>query len=144
MHYLAYLASFLGLGGVEMSVIIVVFSLIFGAIMGIAGMIFAHQKQKLWHETTRLALEKGQPVPVDTSEMEPSRPSTGQPEQHDLRGGLVLIAVGVGSYIFLSAIATHQVALLAYIPGLIGVALIVHWLLMNLLSRNSTPRNPRA
>ena len=68
-----------------------------------------HQRDKLWHETARLALEKGQPLPPlphSDEDLKNVPPPGANPEewwgwkrerrrQRDLRRGLILLAVGV-------------------------------------------------
>jgi hypothetical protein len=140
------LLAFLGLGGAELAVIIAIMGMIFGGIMGIAGMFFDHQRKKLAHDVARLALEKGQPVPAQFAGDEHRRPERHGADlnQHDLRGGLVLIGVGAGVYLFLNAVADHRVALLGAVPGFIGIALLVNWLLVRLTSRKQGNPPPPA
>jgi hypothetical protein len=122
------LGGIVGLGTAELAMIIAIFGLIFGCVMGALGMYFDHQRKRLWHETTRLALEKGRPVPVYGQREESPAHEAAELRHHDLRGGLVLIAVGAGLYVFLRAVSNPAVAALGYIPGFIGAALLVHWL----------------
>lgn len=138
------LLALLGLNGMELAVLIAICGLIFGGLMGIAGMFFEHQRKKLAHDVARLALEKGQPVPPDFAGEEHRRPHRPGSElnHHDLRGGLVLIGVGAGVYLFLDAVADQKVALLATVPGFIGIALVVNWILVRLLTRKQTDNNP--
>lgn len=95
--------------------------IIFGCGVGIlaiiSGVSYAKKEQKLWHETARIAIENGQPVPTN-----PSNKRNGG-KRNDIRVGLILIAVGAGVYIFLNAVAGAQLANVGGIPGLIGVAL---------------------
>lgn len=147
LHHPPPLLALFGLGGVELALIIAICGMIFGGIMGIVGMFFDHQRKKLAHDVARLALEKGQPVPAEFTAAEHQRPREADhgPSHHDLRGGLVLIAVGAGVYLFLNAVADSRVALLATVPGFIGIALLVNWLLTYLTSRKSnTPPPPAA
>jgi hypothetical protein len=146
LHHPSPLLAFLGLGGAELAVIVAIMGIIFGGIMGIVAMFFQHQRKKLAHDVARLALEKGQPVPPQFAGEEhrrPDRPGTDL-NQHDLRGGLVLIGVGAGVYLFLDAVADHRVALLGAVPGFIGIALLVNWLLVRLLTRKRDNPPPPA
>ena len=74
-----------------------------GIIFGGLGMYFHHRRQALWHETARIALEKGQPLPPLPND-EPAQ--SHEDKKNDFRGGLVLIAVGAGLYLFLAACRT--------------------------------------
>jgi hypothetical protein len=125
------------MSGAELGITIGIAGMIFGGVMGLAGMYFHHQRQRLWHETTRIALEKGQPVPVYREDHESPQRQASELRQHDLRGGLVLIAVGGGLYLFFRAVSNESVAALGYIPGLIGVALIVHWVIARAFAKRS-------
>lgn len=136
--------AFLGLGGAELAVIIAILGMIFGGIMGIAGMFFNHQRKKLAHDVARLALEKGQPVPPQFADEEHrhSHPTGNGFPHRDLRSGLVLIGVGAGVYLFLNAVADSRVALLGAVPGFIGIALVINWLLVRLMSRKQENNPP--
>lgn len=108
--------------------------LLVAIIVPTAAMYFHHRRQQLWHETARIALEKGQPVPPrprSDEEMELTPPAgvaydewlaakRAQQWRHDIKGGLVLIAVGVGLYLMLGS------SYLGAVPGMIGVALLVY------------------
>ncbi len=87
------------------------------AVAIIFGVSYAKKEQELWHETARIAIEKGQPVPPGPSEIK----SGGK--RNDIRVGLILIAVGLGVYLFLYAVVGSRLANVGTIPGLIGVAL---------------------
>ena len=79
---------------------------------------FKHRKLRMNHETiTRLA-EKGLPIPPELMEP-PRRGNAG------LRGGLVLVALGIAlSFFFAGWGPGWSIGL---IPGLMGVALLVAW-----------------
>jgi uncharacterized iron-regulated membrane protein len=79
---------------------------------------FKHRKSVMNHETiTRLA-EKGLPIPAELMEP-PRRGNAG------LRGGLVLVALGIAlSFFFAGWGPGWSIGL---IPGLMGVALLVAW-----------------
>lgn len=79
---------------------------------------FKHRKAQMNHETiTRLA-EKGLPIPPELLE----RP---RPGHAGLRGGLVLVALGVALSIFFAGWGPGWS--IGLIPGLMGVALLVAW-----------------
>lgn len=79
---------------------------------------YKHRKLRMTHETIARLAEKGLPVPPEL--LEPPRRS-----QAGLRGGLVLLALGVGLAIFLDEV--HAPWSIGLIPGLMGVALLVAW-----------------
>ncbi|MEO6996354.1 MAG: DUF6249 domain-containing protein [Lacunisphaera sp.] len=123
---------YMGLGG-----------MVTGTIFGGLGMYFHHKRQALWHETARLALEKGQPVPPSPDWDESSTTlatSHVQIRANRIRGllisGLINVALGAGLYLGLSQIS-GALANFAAIPGFIGVALLLAAFLDLLLTRNS-------
>jgi hypothetical protein len=79
----------------------------------VATMAYKHRSEKLWNETARLALEKGQPIPerplsedemkirapsgMDLAEWERSR--RRRRREKDMRGGLITLAIGVALYL---------------------------------------------
>lgn len=93
----------------------------------VGGLIIAHRRQAMWHETARLALEKGQPLPRPPEDETPALPGERRVREsrNDIRSGLILIAVGAGLYIFLSGFITRGLGLVGAIPGFIGVALLL-------------------
>lgn len=118
--------------------------IIFAFVIVIVGIkrYFQWKRYQLWHETARIALEKGQPVPPG----EPSgrdqwdrgywRGSWGP--WGELRRGLVLLAVGAALYLALPEEAKPYAA----IPAFIGVASLVIGLLSFLKSdKASDPRD---
>jgi len=118
----------LGIGGIVMTGVIVV-----------AAFYFQNRKRQQWHETARLALEKGQPLPPwpkSDEELELTPPPGAslaewealrrvRSQRGSLKGGLILIAVGAGLYIMMGTDAGRAGA----IPALIGVAMIVYALI---------------
>jgi hypothetical protein len=99
----------------------------------------ARKKAELHHETIRLALEKGQPLPPELL----SPPAAAEPKAKvsDRKSGLILIAVGIGLYFFFLGIGgalnlPPGVQWVALIPGLIGVALLINWVLERGGARN--------
>jgi hypothetical protein len=101
-------------------------------------MYYHHRRQQLWHETARIALEKGQPMPPqprDDDEAEHTPPpgvaygdwiaaKRATERRHDTKGGLVLIAVGAGLYLMMGSGSVGR--FIGAIPGLIGVALLLY------------------
>jgi hypothetical protein len=108
------------LGGVSLTAVIIIF-----------GLKSSLRRQELWHETARVALEKGQPLPPAPEPLgaEASPPTPA----NDVRTGLILIACGVGIFLFLGNIISRSFGFAGAIPGLMGVALLLH----GLLSRKS-------
>jgi hypothetical protein len=110
-------------------------------------------KEQLWHDTARLALEKGQPIPPrapsDEEIKAPLPPSGDHPAEwervrranrrrKDIRNGLLLAAVGAGFYFSGDhGHFTRAGGFLTYIPLFIGAALILNGLLDGLFSHSS-------
>ncbi|HEY4300472.1 MAG TPA: DUF6249 domain-containing protein [Candidatus Didemnitutus sp.] len=88
------------------------------------GLKHSQRQQELWHETARLALEKGQPLPPMPEGMKPA--SKPEARSDDLRAGLILIGVGGGIYLFFTAMNLYFLRFAGAIPGLIGVALLLY------------------
>jgi hypothetical protein len=111
---------------------------IVGTVFGFTAIIVAvvayarHRSNQLRHETIRLAIEKGQPLPPDLLDAPSVRDSydargRNTPER-DLRRGLVLLALGIGLCLYLGVGnftgSGHHWAV-GFIPGLIGAAYLV-------------------
>ena len=100
-------------------------------------------QQRLWHETARIALEKGQPLPEGlTADMlaGPGLRKCGPNRSwNDFKGGLVLIGVGTGIYLAIPGPAR----LWGFMPGMIGVALLVAGLIgLATRGRNGAENDP--
>ena len=79
---------------------------------------YKHRKVQMNHETiTRLA-ERGLPIPPELMDS-PRRGNAG------LRGGLVLVALGIALSVFFAGWGPGWS--IGLIPGLLGVALLVAW-----------------
>jgi len=113
-------------------------SMLLTIVVIIGGLIIAHHRQKLWHDTARLALEKGQPLPAREEETAPPRPQSDGTSR-DLRAGLILVACGLSLYLFLGALLGPALALIGAIPGFIGVALLLFGGLSLLFKRKDSP-----
>lgn len=101
---------------------------VFGFTAVIVGLVAysRHRNQRLRHETIRLALEKGQPLPSDL--LDPAPGDGRRPADRDLRRGLVLVAVGLGLCLYLGLAGFPGGSrnwAVGFIPGLIGVAYLV-------------------
>jgi len=121
------------------AIIVPVAGMIFGGVMAVSAMYFKHQKQRLWHETARVALERGQPLPANLVEDDKPLRLRVRSGRNDVRSGLILISVGAGLYLFLWQTGARDAAAVGAIPGFIGVAL----LLFGLLS-SPAPKDPSA
>jgi hypothetical protein len=90
--------------------------------LGVNGRI---RRSRQLHETIRLMVEKGQPIPPELlqSQDPPRRPRS------DLRTGLVLVSVGIGSILFFYGVGgnTANVWGLGLIPLLMGLAFLITW-----------------
>ena len=82
-------------------------------------LLYKHRKLRMTHETIVRLAEKGMPVPPELFEPPPGRSS-------GLRGGLVLIGLGLGLSLFFLQAGTAAWSI-GLIPGLMGVALLVAW-----------------
>jgi hypothetical protein len=82
---------------------------------------YKHRRQRMTHDTIVRLAEKGLPIPPEL--LEPP-----EPKRHSdagLRGGLVLLALGIALALFLSEV--HGPWSIGFIPGLMGVALLIAW-----------------
>jgi hypothetical protein len=94
----------------------------------LVGMRHKQERRRLWHETARLALEKGQPLPPPDE-----APHAGT--TNDFRVGLILVAIGAACYI---AIEDRDKLVLAAVPGFVGLALVINGVLARVF------RSPRS
>ena len=123
------------------AIVVPVCGLIFAGVVVVTAMYFRLQRQRQWHETARLALEKGQPIPVPLS---PPDGGGRRPEQsNDLRSGLVLIGVGVGLYVFLGTFLGRGLGYVGAIPGCIGIGLLLNGLFTALTAKRKAPTDER-
>ena len=129
-----------------------------GAAISISALYVHHQRRRLWHDTARLALEKGQPLPpqppswedpavvmkaVSENQFTKSGKRKQPRWQRDLRGGLVMMAIGSGLYIALSKADGPAILLVAaYVPGFIGLALVLNALISGIFSAKETEVRP--
>jgi hypothetical protein len=129
--------------------------IILAGVITVTAMYFKHQRERQWHETARLALEKGQPIPVPPpagaygSGVILQRDPHGRPapqddiSPHDVRGGLVLVGTGIGLWLMLAAI-DERLRFIGAIPGCIGLALLLYAAGRAVFSRktNDSDRRP--
>jgi len=104
------------------AVILVVPVAMFAMIIGCVwlGVSQRSRRARMLHETLRLMIEKGQPIPPDLLQFSEG----SRRPRNDLRNGLILIAVGVGLGILLLAQSDADWPI-ALIPLLMGVAFLV-------------------
>jgi len=82
---------------------------------------FKHRKLRMTHETIMRLAEKGLPVPPELIAPPPRAQSAA------LRGGLVLVAMGIGfGILFEEMRGPWSIGL---IPGLMGLALVIAWVI---------------
>jgi hypothetical protein len=107
------------------------------------------QKEKLWHETARLAIEKGQPIPArplseDEAKAPPVSAGSNLAEwdrlrranrwRKDIREGLIVGAVGLA--LKLGGFGGDR-SFLAYVPLFVGAALLLNGLINGLFPGKS-------
>ena len=81
---------------------------------------YKHRKLRMTHETIARLAEKGLPVPAEL--LDP--PMRGH---YGLRGGLVLVALGLALAIFLREVGGPWS--IGLIPGFMGLALLLAWVI---------------
>ncbi len=87
---------------------------------------FRHRRQKLAHETMRLMIEKGLPVPPELI----NPPPPVRPPKNDLRRGLIWLAVGIGLTVLLrKTFEDSGLWASGLIPAFIGAAYLLCWLI---------------
>lgn len=94
----------------------------------VSAIYFHNRRREMWHQTARLALEKGQPIPpLPDVEQHERRITTPPREQaaNDIRAGLICIGVGAALYLFLGALIGPAFAYIGAIPGFVGIALLL-------------------
>jgi len=115
----------IAISGLQIGLVFGLAGMAFVAFFGFLGMYFHNRRTEQWHQTARLALEKGQPLPTmpteETEVTSPRREAAG-----DIRSGLILIAVGVGLYLFLGRFISPGLGVVGAIPGLIGLSLLLY------------------
>lgn len=124
-----------------------------GLAITVASLYFKNQSRKMWHETARIALEKGQPIPAAPSDLEeaaPPKAASAQTATHhssgrcDFKAGLILLAVSAGLYFGFKDLngAFHSMpTFVIYVPGFIGVALLIN-ALITFITTKKAPETP--
>lgn len=123
--------------GQIIAIVAIISGVLLIAVIIVSGLKFAQRRHELWHETVRVALEKGQPIPPNPDE--PTQHDRIEENRNDIRSGLILIAIGVSLALFFVSIGAPQVRYVGAIPGFIGVALLIHPLYNTLFG--SKPKN---
>ena len=138
-HLIASLNPLLGsLEGTWIAVIAIIGGILIAVVTIIGGLLIANRRQAMWHETARVALEKGQPLPRMPDEDDEEKPAKNE-AGGDIRAGLILIAVGAGLYVFLGSMGGSRIGYVGAIPGFIGVALLLFGLLSLVFKRKNPP-----
>ena len=112
------------------AIVIPIVGICFAGMVVFCGMYFQHRRRILWHETARIALEKGQPVPEASPDapnspwQSPAAAAPGARARVYLIGGLINLGIGAGIAIAFMNIAP-VVSYLSAIPACIGVALLI-------------------
>lgn len=83
-------------------------------------LVYKQRRQRMAHETIVRLAEKGLPIPPEL--IEPPRRASAA-----MRGGLVLVALGIALAIFLTEVGGPWS--IGLIPGLMGAALLLSWYL---------------
>ncbi len=81
---------------------------------------YRHARERMTHETVSKLIERGLPVPPELL----NPPHRGQA---GLRGGLVLVALGIALAVFFQDHGPGWSV--GLIPGLMGVALLIAWVI---------------
>lgn len=101
------------------------------------------QRQKLWHETARIALEKGQPVPfVPPASAEGEKKQPQNSTNRDVRAGLILLSIGAALYLGSKEINFAPGLFAFYIPTFIGVALLLNAVFSFVLGKKQDNNKP--
>jgi hypothetical protein len=109
-------------------IVAVIFTTLFGAPIVIVAVImfFSYLKARSLHRTVRMMVERGQPVPEALFAATPPRATTAR-QRHDMRRGVVLVAIGAGIMLFFAAIGAGGVWAMGLIPLLIGAGYLALW-----------------
>jgi hypothetical protein len=156
IHHL-FLAEMLG--PPELALLIPIAAMALAGVIIVAGLVFKYHQRRLWHETARAALEKGQPLPPYPGEQEQEITKSCHENamnqasarnnfrrfrwRRDLRGGLVLLAVGLAFYAARPPSWTPLWNLAIYIPGFIGAALLLNAWFSAIFSQKETEAEAR-
>jgi len=126
---------------------VAIVAIIGGVLMGPVVIFIVFQsiqrRHQLWHETARVALEKGQPLPPMPADVAPPPPVENKPGG-DIRTGLILIATGAGLFLFLNTLVGRGLGFVGAIPGFIGVALLLFGVISAAIANRNRPPADRS
>jgi len=119
------------------ALLIPIAGVIAGAVIVMA-LIDSHNKRRqMWHETARLALEKGQPLPLLFENQDQAPRSRARSDAaDDIRTGLISLAVGAPLYLFLGP-------WVGAIPCFVGAALLLFGLVRLIAQRRAKEQDSR-
>jgi hypothetical protein len=123
-------------------IIIPVIAMAIGPIIVFTALYFKNQRRRLWHETARVALEKGQPLPADPEEGTRRQSDDARAPLRDVRTALILLAVSAGLYLSFRE-NERQMLVGSYITGCIGIALLISAALTAFFASKSSDQKPR-
>jgi Domain of unknown function (DUF6249) len=103
----------------------------FSAVFGIVALVLRYRERQLRHDTIRLALEEGQPVPAELL-----RDPVGA-RRTDLSRGIILLSLGAGLSLFLWTAEKRSWGI-----GLVLVALGLGFIASHALAARGAPPRP--
>jgi Domain of unknown function (DUF6249) len=125
------------------AIVVPLAGLIFAGAIVASSMYFENRRRQMWHETARLALEKGQPLPPFPGDpAQPPKPPGSA--TNDIRSGLISLATGAGLFLFLDNFLGRGLACVAAIPAFVGVALLLFGVGRMITGRRQTSTEDRA
>ncbi len=126
----------------ELAPVLVTGTTFAGSALIVAIVFYARNRMAhLRHETIRLALEKGQPLPPALLES----PRRGPDPTRDLRWGLMLLGLGLGLGLFLFTLPdAREASGVGLIPALLGAGYLVSWRIASRSDRGTGAPAPGA
>jgi hypothetical protein len=126
------------------AIVIPVAALILAGVIVVSALYFQNRRRELWHETARLALEKGQPLPAipDEDATSAQRQREQDDGTNDFRAGLILLGTGIGLFFFLGRFVKHELGYVGAVPGFIGLGLLLFGILRLVLKRPANENRP--
>lgn len=143
MNTLLTMAAIFGFEPWQIGLVVPLVGILLGGILAIGGMCLKHREREQWHQTARVAMEKGLPVPAYPADpSEGWQPPAGmsfaewdaarrQARRHrDLKAGLILLAIGAAFYF-----GFEEGQFIGMIVGGIGAALLTVVVIDRVISR---------